>query len=243
MAKSNLEKQLEDLEKLRQRGVLTDEEYAQRRTAIMAQPGVQVVQQGGSGVGKVFKWGCLGIVALFGLFVIIGLIAVAASSGGDEDDENPNAGRTGTPGAVGTNPGDVHVPLRSNSSGEIAPERNNDKKVRVTILQIADNVTSSNQFAQPAAGKKWWGVEVVVENVGTSEASSLSWKLRDSADGEHDNTFVVGAGEMLNVLFNLTPGGKTQGWVYFEIPEDASPKWLRADPNIFLKNDLYFNAE
>ena len=30
---------------------------------------------------------------------------------------------------------------------------------------------------------KWWGVEVVVENVGTSEVSAMSWKLRDTADG------------------------------------------------------------
>lgn len=241
MAKSNLEKQLNDLEKLRQRGVLTDEEHAQRRAALMSQPDMQVVQQGGSGIGKFFKRGCLSILGLFGVLVILGLVAAAGS--GDDDEPNPNADRANTPGAVGTNPGDVHVRLAANSSGEVALSDDDDDKIRVTILQIADNVQSSNQFAEPAAGKKWWGVEVVVENVGTTEVTSPTWKLRDSQDGEHDRAFVVGAGESLDALFDLTPGGKTQGWVYFEIPADASPKWLRADPNIFLKNDLYFDAD
>lgn len=241
MAKSTLEKQLEELEKLRQRGVLTDEEYAQRRAAVMSQPEMQVVQ-GGSGIGKFFKWGCLSILGIFAMIFVLGIIAAAGS--GDDDEPNPNADRANTPGAVGTNPGDVHAPLAANSTGEVAlGDDDDDDRIRVTILQISDNVQSSNQFAQPAAGKKWWGVEVVVENVGTTEVTSPTWKLRDSQDGEHDTAFVVGAGEPLDVLFNLTPGGKTQGWVYFEIPADASPKWLRADPNIFLRNDLYFDAD
>lgn len=242
MAKSNLERQLEELDKLRQRGVLTDEEYAQRRTALMSQPAMQVVQQGGSGVGKVFKWGCLSIIVVFGLIFVLGIIA-AAGSGDDDDEPNPNASRENTPGAVGTNPGDVHVPLAVNSSGEVALDDDDEDKIRVTILQVADGVQSSNQFAEPSAGKKWWGVEVVVENTGTTEIGSPSWKLRDSNNGEHSNTFVVGAGDMLDAVFDLTPGGKTQGWVYFEIPSDANAQWLRADPNIFLENDLYFDAE
>lgn len=243
VAKSNLEKQLDELEKLRQRGVLTDEEYAQRRTAIMAQPGVQVVQQGGSGVGRVFKWGCLSIIGLFGLFVILALVAAAGSGADDDDEENPNAEREQTPGAVGTNPGDVHVPLAVNSSGEVALDDDDEDKIRVTILQVVDGVQSSNQLEAPSAGNKWWGVEVVVENTGTTEVGSPSWKLRDSNNGEHSNTFVVGAGQMLDAVFNLTPGGKTQGWVYFEIPADVTAQWLRADPNIFLENDLYFDAQ
>lgn len=30
---------------------------------------------------------------------------------------------------------------------------------------------------------------------------------------------------------------------FFEIPADAAVKWLRADPDIFLKNGLYFEAQ
>jgi hypothetical protein len=41
---------------------------------------------------------------------------------------------------------------------------------------------------------------------------------------------------------NLTPDGKAEGWVAFEIPADAGVKWVRADPNFLIENDLYFDA-
>ncbi|HMO95219.1 MAG TPA: DUF4352 domain-containing protein [Tepidiformaceae bacterium] len=233
MARSSFERQLEDLDRLHQRGVLTDEEYAARRATLMASPEM-VAQHGGSGAGRVLKWGCLSIIGVFVLLVVVAALGAALAN-----DDEPVPSQAGQ---VGTNPGDVHVALAAGVSGEIAPGNVNEKRIRITVLQIQDDVQSTNQFAKPAAGKKWWGVEVRVENVGTAEVTSPWWKLRDSQDGEYDNTVVVGAGEMLNTLFNLTPGGRTQGWVYFEIPVAASPKWLRADPNIFLKNDLCFNA-
>lgn len=240
MARSNLEKQLTDLDRLRSRGVITDDEYQARRAALIATPAnAAAPPRRGSFIGGAFKLGflgCLGIIAaVVGILVVIGILLAAAGSG-DSDDGN------GGPGDVGTNPGDVHVPLAVGSSGEIAPERNGSKRSRVTIVQIADNVTTGSTFIRPAAGQKWWGVEVVVENVGTSEVNAISWKLRDSNDGEHDEAFVVGAGQPLDRIYNLTPGGKAQGWVFFEIPTGTSPKWLRADPNLFLANDLYFDA-
>lgn len=240
MARSNLEKQLTDLDRLRSRGILTDDEYEARRAALIATPAnVPTSPRRGSFIGGAFKLGflgCLGITAaVVAILVVIGILLAAAGSGdGDE--------RTGGSGEVGTNRGDVHVPLVVGSSGEIAPERNASKRSRVTILQIADNVTTGSTFVRPAAGHKWWGVEVVVENVGTSEVNAMSWKLRDSNDGEHDEAFVVGAGQALDRIYNLTPGGKVQGWVFFEIPNGAAPKWLRADPNLLLANDLYFDA-
>ncbi len=100
--------------------------------------------------------------------------------------------------------------------------------------------------ASDAAGRmrarRWWGVEVEVENIGTKEVNTPAWKLRDSADGEHEEVLILGAPDRLRFTGDLTPGGKASGWVYFEIPVDVSPKWLRADPDIILKNDLYFDA-
>ena len=235
MAKqSELEKRLQEASDLHAKGVLNDEEYATRRTAIMSSPTSAVATKKGG--FPIFKVGCLGIIVL----VVIVVIAAAASSGGDDK----KASVTNlTPGAVGTNKGDVHITFAANTFGMIAAEGNDNRKSKVTILQSSDNVASSNQFSKPAAGKKWWGMEVEVENVGTAEVTSLFWKLRDSKDGEHDQAFVAGGGQGLDPLFNLTPGGKTKGWVYFEIDIDSSPKWIRADPNPFLKNDLYFDVK
>jgi hypothetical protein len=240
--KTELETQLDQLEKLRTKGTLTDEEYQARRQAIVASTSATIrVKEGGSGARGIFKWGffgCMGMMAA--IIAVIVVIAIAVSAAGS-DEKDASAAK---PGQVGTNKGDVHVPFAANASGEIAPDGNGNKKIKVTILQTADNIVSKNEFSNPAAGMKWWGVEVVVEDAGTAEVTSPDWKLRDTKDGEHDEAFVVdGPGPSLDPIFTLTPGGKKQGWVYFEIPADVGPKWLRADPNMFLKNDLYFDAQ
>ncbi|HEX6029977.1 MAG TPA: DUF4352 domain-containing protein [Tepidiformaceae bacterium] len=231
MAKSDLEKKLGELAGLKSRGVITEEEYESRRAALLSD--TSAGEEGQRRGGGIFKWGmmgCLGIFAAIGLFVIVVIALLAAAVGGSAD-------------KVKDSGGDVHVALAQGAVGEIAPESNGSKKTRVTILQIADGAQSNNQFSQPADGKKYWAVEVEVENVGTREVTSLDWKLRDSADTESDETFVSGVGESLPPFYNLTPGGKQRGWVVFEIAADASPKWLRADPNIFLAHDLYFDAQ
>lgn len=194
-----------------------------------------VAKKGGFG-----RFATIGCGGLLGLVVLIVIIVAASSSSGDDRKGATSSGATAQP---GTNKGDVHVPLAAGSTGEIAAEGNANKKSRVTIVAINDNARSTNQFSQPPAGKKYYAVQVTVENAGTAEVSSLDWKLRDSKDNELDDKIAVaGLGEMLDPVYTLTPGGKKSGLIVFEIDADAAPKWLRADPNPFLKNDLYFDA-
>lgn len=223
-----LERQLKELERQKERGVLTDEEYAARRQALVtAAPVVAEKKRGGF-----MKWGligCVGIFAAVGIFfvAVIALLAAAFSSSDSAEDSG----------------GDVRSTLTAGASGVISAEGNGAKKSKVTVLQIADSASSANMFLQPDAGKKFWAIEVEIENVGTQEVTSLDWKLRDSKDLEHDRQFMNDVGPNIEVFYNLTPGGKTRGWVVFEIDADATPKWLRADPNPFLANDLYFDAQ
>jgi hypothetical protein len=231
VAKSPLERQLEEIERLRKRGTLTDEEYEARRSAILSDTSAPAPATKARGTG-IMKWGmlgCLGIFAGVGLLVVIIIVAIAAAIGGAGDDASD-------PG------GDVRVALAVGSSGEIAARGNGSKRSKVTILQIADNPPASG-IMQPAAGKKFWGVEVEVENTGTQQVASLDWRLRDTTDVESNRTFFHDLGDDLDVAYHdLTPGGKVRGWVVFEIAADASPRWLRADPNPFLPYDLYFDA-
>ena len=236
MAKrGDLERSLKDLDALRDRGVITEEEHQQRRAALINAPlAAAPAKRGG-----IFRTVGIGCGALVLGVVVLGVIVALVGSGNDEE---TTGGSTTTSVQIGTNPGDVHVPLAVNSSGEIAPEGNDGRRSKVTILEITDNARSTNQFSQPAAGKKYWAVQVQVEATGSQEVTSLDWKLRDSKDFENDRRFVAGLGESLDAG-GLTPGGRRQGWVVFEIDADAGPKWLRADPNPFLKNDLYFDAQ
>jgi hypothetical protein len=232
MAKGDdLEKRLQDVDRLRERGVITEEEHQARRAALMTSQPV-IVQKKGGGFFKIAGLGCGGLI----LLVVVIVVAVAATGGGDDDKS--------TAGTPGTSSGDVHVPLAVGSKGVVAPERHRNKKMQVTILEITDAIVSTNQFTQPSAGKKFWGARVEIENVGTEEITNPQFRLRDSKDGEHEVSIsgAIATGQGLQSFVSLTPGGKVAGYVVFEIDADASPKWLRADPNFLLKNDLYFDA-
>ncbi len=231
MAKSATEKLLDELDQLAAKGRISPEEYEARRGAIIAGNVTAPVEKKGGGI---FKWGllgCLGVLAAVGLFFVVLIVAIGAAINDAADDE-PDSG------------GDVRVALAPGASGVIAPEGNGSKKSRVTILQVLDNVSSANQFIQPQPGKKWIGLEVEVENVGTAQVTSLDWTLRDTTDQEHDRTFWTGAeGSAIDIVYSdLTPGGKKRGWIYFEVDTAAGIRWLRADPNPFLAYDLYFDG-
>lgn len=227
--KTAFEQQLEELEKLRKKETINNDEYQARRSAIIAAAPATDDKKGRRG-GGIFKWGmfgCLGMLGAIGglVVVIVVIIAIAANNAADKTKDSG---------------GDVHVALAEGASGVISPDGNGSKKSQVKVLKIVDNAEAN--LAAPPAGKKYWAVQVEVQDVGTKEVTSLDWKLRDSTDAESDRTFFSGIGENLDVAYNLTPGGKTTGWVVFAIDKDAQPKWLRADPNPFLADDLYFDA-
>jgi hypothetical protein len=165
MAKSPTEKLLDELDQLAAKGRVSPEEYEARRSAIIGGNVAPPPEKRGGGL---FKWGflgCLGIIAAIGLFFVLLIVAIGVALN-DAADEEPDSG------------GDVRVALSAGASGVIAPEGNGSKKSKVTVLQVVDNVPSANQFIQPAPGKKWIGFEVEVENVGTSQVTSLDWTLR-----------------------------------------------------------------
>src|ERR1035437_8618536 len=105
MAKqTQLERRLAELDKLRAKGILTDEEYASRRAAIVASPEATVaVKEGGSKARGIFKWGffgCLGMIGAITAFFVVIAVIVAAAGGGSSSNSSES-------GQAGTNKGDV----------------------------------------------------------------------------------------------------------------------------------------
>lgn len=223
-----LEKQLKDLERLKDKGTITDDEYQSRRSAIMSDPNAG---QQGSRRGGIFKWGllgCLGIFAVIGIIVVgaIALIAVALSGGSSSL----------------SNLKDTHAAFAQGGSGEV--ETAGDVKNRVTIDGITDPVVSTNQFEQPQAGNHYITIALTIENVGERETTGMDVKLRTTDGTEYDQTFVSGVGASdLNTYQNLTSGGKTTAIVAFEVQDGSTIQWLKFDPNPFANGDLYFDAQ
>jgi len=102
-----LEDQLKELDKVRRRGLLTDDEYASKRAAIIHDPtnlSVRKGRDGGGGGGGLFKWGvlgCLGIFAAIGVFVVCVIVVVAvALSNISSDTKDVTVRIDGTPGVL-----------------------------------------------------------------------------------------------------------------------------------------------
>ena len=154
----------------------------------------------------------------------------------------------GTPGdqagkSWGTSKNDRHVPLAPGQSGAIADGK---QVYRVTIVNIVDGATSSNMFVQPKEGQKFWLVQVLFENAGTSSISLFptNWALR-TQDGFDYEAEIMAAGFAEGELLSgeVGPGGKAQGIVVFQIPQDAEPLFLKFDPNPLTSAELYFDAQ
>jgi len=154
----------------------------------------------------------------------------------------------GTPGdqagkSWGTSKNDRHVPLAPGQSGAIADGK---QVYRVTIQNIVDGATSSNPFVQPKEGQKFWLVQVLFENAGTRSIhlTGGEWALRTQDGFDYEPEVIAtgfAEGEVLSG--EVGPGGKAQGIVVFQIPQDAQPLFLKFDPNPLTSAELYFDAQ
>jgi hypothetical protein len=197
---------------------------------MMAQP-----QKSGGGI---LKFGLIGCGGLIGLVVLVIVVAAVAVSSGDDSDES-SASSSSSDVKSGA---DVHVPLAPGSTGTVKTA--GDVTIGVTLNEVVDPATSSNQFIKPAAGSRYVAYDITVENVGKREGNAGQAKLRTVDGFEYDRAIAVGFGaDNADVYQRLTSGGKVKGVIVFEIPEAAQVQWLRFDPNPFAKGDLYFDAK
>ncbi len=227
---ASLERDLKELDALRDRGVITAEEYDVRRAALMAAVSASPPKRGNL-VLEIFKWGSVGCLIVIGVavvVVILFLMAVIAAVRNSKDNTDDSGA-------------DVRVILATGASGEISPEGQGRSRQRVTILEIDEQAETPNGFQVPRDGYRFWGARVRVENIGERQTGTIDWTLRTTAGVEYDR--LVATGDYQDLVYNdLSPGSAREGWIYFEIPDDAAVDWVRADPAILAAYDLYFDA-
>ncbi|HUF52672.1 MAG TPA: DUF4352 domain-containing protein [Dehalococcoidia bacterium] len=222
---ANLESRLRDLEKLKERGTITDEEYERKRATIIDE---DAGRKGGGVVGTVLKGGAIGCLSIVGGFillivVIVAIIAIAAGGSGGEND-------------------DVRVAYSAGSSGTV--ETAGSVINRVIIDEIYDPAPADSQLFQPDEGFRCIALDITIENAGERETTGGDFLLRARDGFEYDPEFLkcAGASELNLLLQSLTSGGRTNGTIAFHVPLDAEVDWLKFDPNTFAKGDLYFDA-
>lgn len=108
----------------------------------------------------------------------------------------------------------------------------------LTVLS-AGETKSNNMYMKPTEGKKYYFVEVEIENSGSEpiQYNLLSFKIADDKSYTFDSTFVstkepsLGSG-------TLQATRKTRGFVNFEITKDATGLEMLYKPNLFDSSEI-----
>ena len=87
------------------------------------------------------------------------------------------------------------------------------------IVYVASGEYVSDQFKQPAEGKKYIRAEFYCENISESDKNFSEFDFECFAGGAPCEQVYPGGGEL---SATLSPGRSTSGSVYFEVPEDAA---------------------
>ncbi len=221
----SIDKQLKELERLKTKGVITEDEYQTRRSAIVSSG---ALDKKGSVAGGIFKWGAIGCLSIVGGFILLIVLIVVVIS----------LAVKGSSSTLQDGHGDFA------QGGTATAQTAGGVKVNVTINNITDPATSTNQFEQPKAGNRYLTVAVTIQNTGERQTSAGEATLRTTDGTEYQTTFVSGVGAAdLNFFQSLTSGGKTNGVVAFEIANGATVQWLKFDPNPFADGDVYFDKK
>lgn len=176
----------------------------------------------GLSAGRLFR--TLLVIAVLGG---IGFTAFTAIRSISDASDSPGGAPTVAPATIP----DQLLPMQPGASAVIVAGHNAAQRSTITMGEVIDGFTHpSNQFQVPAAGYRWWGIQVSVENTGATDNLSLRYKLRLEDHAEYDPHFIAGVPGMIEYTYNdLTPGGRKEGWLFFEIPVDARVDALRVD--------------
>lgn len=156
-----------------------------------------------------------------------------ASNGSEnESDDNP----------------DVHMSLSAGSNGEVESdnpdpfaEESDLGTIKVTIVNVIDNATTTNALMQPETGNRYWAAEVTLEATSDKVVNTGIWTVLTADGAEYETLYLTGVGD--DIIYGALEAGATeQGLLVFEIPADAVVTSLKLDPSIFLGGNLFFDA-
>lgn len=209
MAKrTDLERRLKELDGLRERGVITEQEHQARRTAVMNEPSATVSKQGG---------GCLrtgAIIAGAGIVLLIIIVAVVAVAGGGSDDKDaPTLGSAGEP-ASGEGVASIGQPVRLDKDGWV-----------ITVTGTRTTPTVKGITGDKTALGIYLIVDLTMENIEKTarELGGDRFTIRDSQNREYkfysEGTIGNGRGEISS---KINPGLTGRGTLVFDVPKDAT---------------------
>lgn len=111
--------------------------------------------------------------------------------------------------------------------------------LKISFLS-AEPYVSDNEFLQPAEGTEYYRIEFEFENIGDSDQMVGSYDFECYADGYAVNETWIGDD---GLSATLSPGKKTKGAVYYEIPVGAKEICLEYETNFWTEDKIIFTIK
>jgi hypothetical protein len=212
---SVFEERLRELQQLRAKETITESEYQERHDMILDQLSrIEAPRSKGlNALQRVYL--VLGVVALAAIVFLVGFGVLALV--------------LGSCGISTSSVGSSVSPYEAPTSSEVA---NGDIAARVSIARIDDPAVSITGEGKAPAGKRYITIQTALENVGNRYLKAADFRLRTWEGHEYAPKIVpeVSATD-LAFLKDVPVGGKSEGTVAFEVPENATVQWLRYRSN------------
>lgn len=110
------------------------------------------------------------------------------------------------------------------------------KELRISFMS-AEEYISDNEFIQPKEGFKYVKAEFEFENLSDSDKNVSSWDFECYADG-YDMEQHYFDDQSLDAT--LSSGKKTHGFIFFEVPIDASEIVFEYEANFWTEDKINF---
>lgn len=116
----------------------------------------------------------------------------------------------------------------------------NVNELKITYDSV-EKWTSDNQFIQPAEGKQFIRLHFSIANNTNSDQYIGSYDFECYADGEKCELSYMGDDTLS--FDSISSGRKISGYVYFEVPVDASEIEVEYETSIWSNKKAYFIVE
>ncbi len=106
---------------------------------------------------------------------------------------------------------------------------------KVTMLEVIDGWTKYDGYFAPAQGMRIVAVKFEVENIGDSDEEYVtSYDFNMSADNVECEEYIWSGNDYKTITDTIGKGKKTIGWVFWEVPKDATSIVIDYNPNFWV---------
>lgn len=192
--------------------------------------------------GGALKWVIIAVVAI---------IIISSIAGGDGSDDTQKTGEVSQSAEVG-----VQTGAEAQDATDTAEQAGQAAEEVQTVYHVGDILqdgdlrivymssgvyTDYNEFVQPAEGNEYIFIQLAFENTSTSSDVYVSmYSFECYADGYNAEMYYFGED---NLSATLSAGRSTSGYLYFEVPENASDIEIEYETNVFTEDKIDFVYE